>query len=555
MLATLAAFAPALGGGFVHDDQLIFGRNAPLLTGDLWRLCARPFYGDTLGYWRPLGSLVMWLGHTLGGAFGVHAVALLLHAGAAVVALRLGRRVLGDERGALLAALWFALHPVQVENVAWCAALTGPLAGLLVLLALDRALAWRDRAQVGVPWAAVVCCLLALLAKEGAVAAIPLVACALAWTPGRTGPVRWRALLSALGAALVATWLLRALVFADPGAGVWRQAPIPALAASRVVSAAPELLLRHLWLLLAPLPSTPFREFATQVTWPIAVAWITAALALAAFVAASWRRMAPALRLGVAFVLLPLLPQTLLFGAVGAHPVADRYLYLSVLGAGFVVAWATRSRGRPVAWLLLVAAAAGSCAQCAVWRDQRSLLDHALRCQADAAPVQVMIGDLELAAAQATAVPDPVALARANEAYRAAERFAAADPGPWSRSRLAAARLGLAWCLLVEQQGSGHVDGVRLVDAFERAVATSDGVAAAWVGLGAANGLAQRPAAAEGAFRRALELEPERVEAWFDLGYLQATLGCTAAARQSLQQALSCDPHHRASWELLARLR
>ena len=46
-------------------------------------------------------------------------------------------------RPAGCAALLFALHPVQVESVAWASALNDPLFGCLALFSIERFLAWR----------------------------------------------------------------------------------------------------------------------------------------------------------------------------------------------------------------------------------------------------------------------------------------------------------------------------------------------------------------------------------------------------------------------------
>jgi 4-amino-4-deoxy-L-arabinose transferase-like glycosyltransferase len=86
------------------------------------------------------------------------------------LALRLAR----DRGAAFFAGLLFGLHPLQVEGVAWISALSDPLSGLFALLALYAFVRWRERGSRGVPALAALAFGLALLAKEAAVAVLPL---------------------------------------------------------------------------------------------------------------------------------------------------------------------------------------------------------------------------------------------------------------------------------------------------------------------------------------------------------------------------------------------
>lgn len=113
----LLAFAPAMTGGFIWDDDDHVTDNANLRSAsglaNIW-LAPR-----TSPQYYPLVHTSFWIEHQLWGqaAPGYHVVNVLLHATAAVLLWRV--LVLLQVPAALLAACLFAVHPVHVESVAW----------------------------------------------------------------------------------------------------------------------------------------------------------------------------------------------------------------------------------------------------------------------------------------------------------------------------------------------------------------------------------------------------------------------------------------------------
>jgi protein O-mannosyl-transferase len=108
----LAAYWPALGGGFVWDDGLVVGKN-PLIRGEL-SLGAVWFRTDF-----PLTTVALWLQWLLWGMkpAGYHVVNVVLHGLDAVLLWRLLAKL--RVRGAWLAGALFAVHPVCVASAAW----------------------------------------------------------------------------------------------------------------------------------------------------------------------------------------------------------------------------------------------------------------------------------------------------------------------------------------------------------------------------------------------------------------------------------------------------
>src|SRR5580700_4839965 len=130
----LAAYGPALRGGFVIDDDHFVVDNPLLLDlGGLGRIWTQ---GVPQEHYWPVTYTVLWLEHQAWGAApaGYHVVNVLLHAANAWLVWRILART--GVRGAWVAAAIFALHPVHVESVAWIIELKDVLSGLLYLLAL-----------------------------------------------------------------------------------------------------------------------------------------------------------------------------------------------------------------------------------------------------------------------------------------------------------------------------------------------------------------------------------------------------------------------------------
>jgi tetratricopeptide (TPR) repeat protein len=137
----LFAYLPALQGGFLWDDDAHITRPTLQSLSGLWRIWSTP--GVTQQYY-PLLHTAFWIEHGLWGdsVVGYHLINLLLHAGAAFLLVAVLRNLAVP--GAWLAAFVFALHPVQVETVAWISeqkntlSLVFYLASALVYLRFDR---------------------------------------------------------------------------------------------------------------------------------------------------------------------------------------------------------------------------------------------------------------------------------------------------------------------------------------------------------------------------------------------------------------------------------
>ena len=133
VIITLCAFWPVLGCGFVWDDDYYVTANPTLtMKGGFARIWFDP---ESTPQYYPLVHSLYWLEHKVWGfaPMGFHAVNLSLHILAALLLWRI--LFLIQLPGAWLAALLFAVHPVQVETVAWVAERKNILSAVFYLAA------------------------------------------------------------------------------------------------------------------------------------------------------------------------------------------------------------------------------------------------------------------------------------------------------------------------------------------------------------------------------------------------------------------------------------
>jgi len=229
--AVVLCFSPALPGDFLWDDDLHITVNptivGPLGLKEIWTTAAANYF--------PLVLTNFWVQHALWGLnpFGYHVVTLLFHALAAVLLGRVLVRL--NVRGAWLGAALWALHPVQVESVAWICELKNTQSAVFFLGAILGWLRWLEVGRVSDPPSAsptrsqgesstrlsvshsayagaLVCALLAILSKPSTVP-LPVVLALCVWW--RRGRFTWRDLIP-----LVPFFLLS---FGAAGWTIWEQ--------------------------------------------------------------------------------------------------------------------------------------------------------------------------------------------------------------------------------------------------------------------------------------------------------------------------------------------
>ena len=146
---TILAYRPAWHGGFLWDDDAYIINNELLTAPQGWQ---RMWFSlDSPSQYFPLTYSTFRIEHALWGlnTTGYHWVNLLLHVGNALLVWAVLARL--RVPGSWLAAAIFALHPVQVESVAWITERKNVLMGFFFLLTLLGWIAFIDK-RTRRPW-------------------------------------------------------------------------------------------------------------------------------------------------------------------------------------------------------------------------------------------------------------------------------------------------------------------------------------------------------------------------------------------------------------------
>src|SRR5271163_1334290 len=225
VLAVILIYQPVWYAGFIWDDDVHFTANpcivGPLGLKEIWTTSAAQFF--------PLVLTTFWIEHALWGLapWPYHLVNVLLHGAGAIVLWRVLRGL--QAPGAWLGAALWALHPVQVESVAWITEMKNTQSGLFFLLSIFFFVRWLRAREIdgrtGCVWRYVLCLICAALAmaSKSSTVILPVMLCLCVWRV--EGRWQWRNLacvapiflLSVIGGTLsIWTQKLQLAVITDP---------------------------------------------------------------------------------------------------------------------------------------------------------------------------------------------------------------------------------------------------------------------------------------------------------------------------------------------------
>ena len=185
-VVTMLAYQPAWHGGLLWDDDANIATPELRSLDGLRRIW---FVPRTTQQYYPLLYSSSWLQERFWGdsTTGYHLVNLLLHIGCVVLVLKILRflRIPGAE----LATIIFALHPVNVETVAWITERKNTLSGFFALAATLWYLKFDESRSRRTYALAIGLFLLGLLSKT-AIVTLPLALLVIFWW--KRGAISWR---------------------------------------------------------------------------------------------------------------------------------------------------------------------------------------------------------------------------------------------------------------------------------------------------------------------------------------------------------------------------
>lgn len=398
--ATFLLYLPTLNfARVIWDDVTNIEENPylrPLTFANLREIWRRP-YGEL---YVPMvyTSYALELAISGGNAWIHHLTNATLHAASAAIVFGLVYSLVGNLWPALAGAALFAFHPIQVEAVCWVTGRKDTLSGFFAFAAIAlyvRARGrWSSSSAAAMNWPlyglALISFVLALLSKPAAVA-VPLMLVVLDLFAFR---INWKR-----AAAAWAPWFLIGGIFAVVTAGaqpISRAVPLwmrPFVAA--------EALLFYITKLIAPIGLAPIYAHSP---FEIGGSWLLY-VSLPVIIAALWFawRAGGGIRLGALLFVAGVAPVLGLkqFRYQNYSTVADRYLYLSMLGAAVLVADALRRAAER--WLgktrmLQVAAAASLLVFCGFtlrqqrfWSTSERLVRRMMQIAPDSGPARSML--------------------------------------------------------------------------------------------------------------------------------------------------------------------
>ncbi|MFZ0798330.1 MAG: tetratricopeptide repeat protein [Terriglobales bacterium] len=147
VLATIALYNPVTRAPFLNFDDVVYVTDNPQVRAGLtWHTLVWAFHTSEAANWHP----ITWLSHALDCQIfglnpeGPHIINVLLHAANVVLLFLILESATGLAWRSLGVAVLFALHPINVESVAWIAERKNVLSMFFFLVAL-AAYGWYTR--------------------------------------------------------------------------------------------------------------------------------------------------------------------------------------------------------------------------------------------------------------------------------------------------------------------------------------------------------------------------------------------------------------------------
>lgn len=388
-LVTFIVFFPVYRNDFVDFDDLEYiTENPHVATGPSIKNIIWAFTNAHAHNWHPL----TWVSHMVDvELFGLdptghHLVGAFIHAINAALAFMLVSRLTGAITPAAFLALFFALHPLRVESVAWAAERKDVLATFFFLSALLAYAAYARKGKIAFYLTALFLHASGLMAKQMGVT-LPFILLLLDYWPLKRLVLReaWKKIawekmpffVLSVGAGIT-VYIIQKKTGVLHGEALF---PLDVRIANALYST-----VAYLGKIFWPTDLAVFYPHPLNTISPIAL--FLSALAIIAITMLALFGTRPYLQVGWFWFLISLLP-ILGIIQVGIQGMADRYTYLPSLGIFITVVFGAKELAERWKKLKAVFLAAGVIAvatlsvltvkQIGVWRSSFTLYAHAVQ--------------------------------------------------------------------------------------------------------------------------------------------------------------------------------
>ena len=541
VVASVATYYPVRNHPFLHfDDSKYVTANPEVqagLSGSTVEWAFTTYYASN---WHPL----TWLSHALDCQMfgmdpaGPHEINLLLHVVNVLLLFWVLKRATGRVgRSAMVAGL-FALHPMNVETVAWVAERKNLLSMLFLLLALAAYRWYAKKPRAGRYLVVALLFGLGLMAKPQVIT-LPFVLLLWDYWPLKRMTLRNHAAAKREAAIYPSRSFLHLVVEKLPLLAISAISAVITVKAQQAGSAVQSLIKFPFALRLAnamvsyaryiakafwPAPMSPLYPFSRTAppVWQL-LASLTVLLAITGAVIAG--RKYRYLTVGWLWFLGTLVPMIGLV-QVGVQAMADRYAYLSYIGLFVMLCWGVaelaEARHLSLVWVtgfsvaLLLVLAIVTRHQLAYWNDEASLWTHAIETTTDNYVAEDNLG---------TTLMEGHAMDQAIVHFRRATEI---EP----HNGLSELNTGV-W----EERNHHWPEAIAAYKAGIAEIEETDVLARAYSNLGYVYNYAGDESEARDSFQQALRLAPDTEQALIGLGVLAQKSGDLSGAIQMYGQA------------------
>ena len=387
----LLLYRPALQHNFLKlwDDDAYVTDNPHVRTGLTLPNVRWAFTSFEQSNWHP----VAWLSHMLDcQLFGInsgaqHGINVLLHAANVFLLFWILRKATGAVWRSFFVALIFAVHPLNVETVAWIAQRKSLLSAFFSLLTVAaygwyvRRGGWNRYLLLALVFA------LSLLAKPMAVS-LPLLLLLFDYWPLRryeelATPRRWSKLTLEKVPLFAISAASAVLTEIAQGAGGSVMGLLLLPASTRIENAAISYVAyisKLLW------PARLATYYPLRFSPPVGDVVASAAILIAISTLALYLRRSPYIAVGWFFFIISMIP---VIGVVqvGFQGMADRYMYIPAIGLMIALVWGVPDAVQTAAWartslsvaalLIAIALSVTTTRYLRAWQDSATLFGHA----------------------------------------------------------------------------------------------------------------------------------------------------------------------------------